>query len=69
MKSIIPAMGSFLGLAGLVALAACGSKQDVSVENAFGNQAAAIDSKVAAYADMAGNMTRGAANEAMTNAM
>lgn len=60
MKTIV----SVLGLASLIALAACGSKPENKVENAYENQAAAIDNQAANMEALADNLSGNAENAA-----
>jgi uncharacterized protein YjbJ (UPF0337 family) len=59
-KTIVTA----LGIASLVALAACDSKQENKVENAYENQADAIDNQADNMEGMADNLSGGAENAA-----
>lgn len=63
MKTIV----SVLGLASLIALAACDSKQENKVENAYENQADAIDNQASNMEAMADNLS-GNAERAAENA-
>jgi methyl-accepting chemotaxis protein len=56
-----------LGLASMVALAACDSKQENKVENAYENQADALDNQAANMESMADNLS-GTAENAAENA-
>jgi uncharacterized protein YjbJ (UPF0337 family) len=55
---------SVLGLASLIALAACDSKQENKVENAYENQADAIDNQADNMEAMADNLSGNAENAA-----
>ena len=53
MKSFV----AILGLASMVSLAACDSKQENKVENAYENQADALDNQAANMEAMADNLS------------
>ncbi|BAV65893.1 hypothetical protein SCLO_1028530 [Sphingobium cloacae] len=53
-----------LGLASMIALAACDSKQENTVENAYENQADALDNQAANMESLADNLSGSAENAA-----
>ena len=68
MKIAIRTTAMMLGLSSLAVLAACGSKQETAVENAYDNQAAIIDNQADNVEDMADNMIGNAADAAENTA-
>jgi hypothetical protein len=57
-------LATLLGLAGLATVAACDSKKQDAVENAYDNQAAIVDNQAQNVEDLADNLTGNAADAA-----
>jgi hypothetical protein len=65
-RSIVKAIVHAVGIASLIALAACGSKKEDAVENAYDNQAENLENQADMMEEKADN-TAGAAGQAMEN--
>lgn len=66
-KEPVKTFAKVLGLASLIALAACGSKEENRIENAYDNQADALDNQAANMEALADNLS-GTAEDAAENA-